>query len=118
VRNSKYSSLDQQTPATLFMPHAQSSPRGMTVEVRTASDPLAVAAAIREAVRQADSALPLIGMKTQRQQIAETIAKPRAFAALATISGLIGLLLACVGLYGIVTGPTFSASSCVRPSSS
>jgi hypothetical protein len=89
----------------------------MTVEVRTASDPLAVAAAIREAVRQADSALPLIGMKTQRQQIAETIAKPRAFAALATISGLTGLLLACVGLYGI-TGPTFSASSCVRPSSS
>ena len=45
-------------------------------------------------------------MKTQRQQIAETIGKPRAFAALTTVSGMIGLLLACVGLYGVVSYET------------
>jgi len=42
-------------------------------------------------------------MQTERQQIADTIAKPRAFALLTTVSGIIGLLLACVGVYGIVS---------------
>jgi putative ABC transport system permease protein len=65
-----------------------------------------VASAIREAVRQTDPTIPLAEMKTQRQQIAETIGKPRAFAVLTTVSGVIGLLLACVGLYGIVSYET------------
>ena len=106
ARDSKYASLEQQVPPTLFMPHAQAPPSGMTVEVRTASDPVTVASAIREAVRQTDPTIPLADMKTQRQQIAETIGKPRAFAALTTVSGVIGLLLACVGLYGIVSYET------------
>ncbi|PYR92223.1 MAG: hypothetical protein DMF84_14020 [Acidobacteria bacterium] len=50
-----------------------------------------------------DAALPTIDMQTERQQIADTIAKPRAFALLTTVSGIIGLLLACVGVYGIVS---------------
>jgi ABC-type antimicrobial peptide transport system permease subunit len=45
-------------------------------------------------------------MKTQRQQIAETTGKQRAFAALTSVSGTIGLLLACVGLYGVVSYET------------
>jgi predicted permease len=103
ARDSKYASLEQEVPPTLFMPHAQSPPSGMTVEVRTASDPMTVASAIREAVRETDPTIALAEMKTQRQQIAQTIGKPRAFAALTTVAGLIALLLACVGLYGIVS---------------
>ena len=103
ARDSKYASLEQQVPPTLFMPHAQSPPSGMTVEVRTTSDPMTAASAIREAVRGDRSDLALAGMKTQRQQIAQTIGKPRAFAALTSIAGVIALLLACVGLYGIVS---------------
>jgi predicted permease len=106
ARDSKYASLEQQVPPTLFMPHAQAPASGMTVEVRTASDPLTIASAIREAIRQTDPTVPLAEMKTQRQQIAETIGKPRAFAALTTVSGMIGLLLACVGLYGVVSYET------------
>jgi predicted permease len=106
ARDSKYASLEQRVPPTLFMPHAQVPASGMTVEVRTASDPMTVATAIREAVRQTDPSIALAEMKTQRQQIAETIGKPRAFAALTTVSGMIGLLLACVGLYGVVSYET------------
>ena len=106
ARDSKYASLEQQVPPTLFLPHAQVPPSGMTVEVRTAADPATVASAIREAVRQADPAIPLAEMKTQRQQIAETIGKPRAFAILTAVSGVVGLLLACIGLYGIVSYET------------
>jgi predicted permease len=106
ARDAKYASLEQPVPPTLFMPHAQVPPSGMTVEVRTTSDPMTVASAVREAVRQTDPAIALAEMKTQRQQIAQTIGKPRAFAALTTVSGMIGLLLACVGLYGVVSYET------------
>ena len=78
----------------------------MTVEVRTASDPMTLATAIREAVRRSDPGIALAEMKTERQQIAETIGKPRALAALTAVSGMIGLLLACVGLYGVVSYET------------
>jgi predicted permease len=106
AHDSKYASLEQRVPPTLFMPHAQVPASGMTVEVRTASDPMTVASAIREAVRQTDPTIALPEMKTQRQQIAETIGKPRAFALLTTVSGMIGLLLACVGLYGVASYET------------
>ncbi len=106
ARDSKYASLEQRVPPTLFMPHAQVPPSGMTVEVRTMPNPMTVASAIREAVRETDPSISLVEMKTQRQQIAQTIGKPRAFAALTTVSGMIGLLLACIGLYGVVSYET------------
>ncbi len=103
VRDSKYSRLDQSTPPTLFVPHAQVAPGPMIVEVRTGPDPMTLVPSLREAARRVDSSLPLEEVKTQRQQIAETIGKPRAFAVLTAASAIIGLLLACVGLYGIVS---------------
>lgn len=106
TRDSKYASLEQPAPPTLFMPHSQVPPSGMTVEVRTTSDPMTVASAIRQAVRETDSTFSLAEMKTQRQQIAQTMGKPRALAILTTVSGMIGLFLACVGLYGVVSYET------------
>jgi len=106
VRDSAYQRLSDPLPPTLFVPHTQDIPaalRGMVVEVRTAADPLAFASAIRDAVRRVDPGLPLAQLKTERQVIAETIGRPRAFAALTAASAVVGLLLACVGLYGIVS---------------
>lgn len=106
ARDARYSSLDEQLPPALFMPYAQLPPGRMTVEVRTTLDPMSLAPAIRQAVRQVDFTIPVADMKTQRRQIAETIGKPRAFAVLTTVCGVIGLLLACVGLYGVVSYDT------------
>jgi len=104
--DSKYSSLKQRAPATLFMPHRQVAVRNVTVEVRTASDPMTLAPAIRDAVRRVDPHLPLVDMKTQEQQIALSTGKPRAFAWLTAAASAIGLLLASIGLYGIVSYDT------------
>jgi predicted permease len=104
--DARYSSLEQPPPPTLFMPHAQVAPSAMTVEVRTDTDPTGVVAAVREAVGGIDPSMGLVNIRTQRQQIADTIAKPRLFAALTTVSGLIGLLLASIGLYGAVSYET------------
>jgi predicted permease len=106
ARDAKYASLEQRVPPTVFMPQAQAPASGMTVEVRTVSDPMLIASSIREAVRQSDPAIAIDEMKTLRQQIAQTIGRPRAFATLTTVSGVIALLLACIGLYGVVSYET------------
>ncbi|MBO0800338.1 MAG: FtsX-like permease family protein, partial [Blastocatellia bacterium] len=59
--------------------------------------------AIREAVRQVDSKLPLFDIKTQARQIEDSIARERAFAKLTTFFGLLALLLASIGLYGVMS---------------
>jgi len=101
VRDSAYQRLSDPLPPTLFVPHTQAPVRGVVVEVRTAGEPLAIAPAVRDAVRRVDPELPLMALKTERQQIAETIGRPRAFAALTAAAAAVGLLLACIGLYGI-----------------
>jgi predicted permease len=101
VRDSAYQRLNEALPPTLFVPHTQAPVRSIVMEVRTAGEPLALATAVRDAVRRVDPELPLLNLKTERQQIAETIGEPRAFAALTAAAAVVGLLLACVGLYGI-----------------
>ena len=103
VQDSKYSNLNEPAPPTFFMPYTQVPPQRMTVEVRTAGDALALTASVRAAVSRVDPGLPLMQVRTQEQQIAETIRGPRTFAALTAVSGAIGLLLACIGLYGVVS---------------
>jgi predicted permease len=102
VQDSKYARLNEPAPPTFFMPYTQVPPQPMTVEVRTTGDALALTATVRAAVSRVDPGLPLMQVRTQEQQIAETIRGPRTFAALTAVSGAIGLLLACIGLYGVV----------------
>ena len=75
----------------------------MTFEVRTEVEPLSLIPAVQQAVRQVDPALALAGMKSQEQQIAETIELPRTLALVTSACGIVGVLLACIGLYGIVS---------------
>jgi predicted lysophospholipase L1 biosynthesis ABC-type transport system permease subunit len=85
------------------MPYTQMPSRRMTVEVRTAGDALAMTAAVRAAIHAVEPGLPLMRVRTQEEQIAETIREPRLFAALTAVAGAIGLFLACLGLYGVVS---------------
>jgi predicted permease len=103
VRDAKYSRLSEPAPPTFFMPYTQMPSRRMTVEVRTAGDALAMTAAVRAAIHAVEPGLPLMRVRTQEEQIAETIREPRLFAALTAVAGAIGLFLACLGLYGVVS---------------
>jgi predicted permease len=103
VRDAKYSRLNEPAPPTFFMPYTQIPPGPMTVEVRTGGDALALTTAVRAAIRTIDPSLPMIRVRTQEEQISDTFRDPRTFATLAAVSGTIGLLLACIGLYGVVS---------------
>ena len=71
-------------------------------EVRTAGDANAVMSAIRRLVRDADPLLPVMDIKPMEQLIDEALEQERLLAWLVGLFGAITLVLACVGLYGMV----------------
>ncbi|MDF3043086.1 MAG: hypothetical protein K0Q71_5792 [Thermomicrobiales bacterium] len=101
-RNARYSSLKDDLPAVAYLPYTydERSMGSLTFELRTAGDPMALANAAREVVRQADSRIPVTGMTTQDAVIDNTIGQERTFATLCTAFALLAVAIACVGLYG------------------
>ncbi|HUK17509.1 MAG TPA: ABC transporter permease [Bryobacteraceae bacterium] len=102
--DAKYDSLRRAAPATLYHPFQQ-APRitWMHFEVRTAGDPKALIPAVRRAVASLDRNLPLFDVKTQTEQIDELLLQERLFARLSGSFGLLALVLAWVGLYGVLS---------------
>ena len=72
-------------------------------EVRTALDPKAMMSAIRAAVSRFDSNLLITGMKTQTDQIDHNIYQERLVATLSSLFALLGLIVACIGIYGLLS---------------
>jgi predicted permease len=103
VNDAKYSSLEESTPPTFYLPWAQLPPMAMTFEIRTAVEPSGLMPLVREVVKRAAPGVAVLNVKTQEQQIAETIAKPRALAAATGVFSVVGVLLACLGIYGVVS---------------
>jgi predicted permease len=104
VRDAKYGNLRDESPPTVYVPWLQELSRvgGVTFEVRTASDPVAFAPAIRQAVREVDPNLPVVGVRTQVEQANESLRIERLFARLLSFFGLLALLLAAIGIYGVM----------------
>jgi len=75
---------------------------GVTFELRTLTPPLDLVPAVRAAVRDIEPRLPLDGVRTEEQQIAESYREERMYATLATTLGAVGVLLAAIGLYGLL----------------
>jgi len=100
VRDAKYNSLRREIHATMYMPH---SAGGATFELRTAADPQAILPAIREVVSQVSSNLPLFDVKTESEQIDRLLFQERLVARLSGFFGLLALVLACLGLYGLLS---------------
>jgi len=102
--DAKYLFLWEDPRPMLMLPIAQSVPYGATLQVASDGDPAALTPAVRAAVSELDSDLPLYDVKTLERHLRDGNAfGPLQLAAdLATIVGLVGLLLAVVGLYGVL----------------
>ncbi len=103
VRDAKYNSVREDAPATMYVPYTQGPVGGMAFEVRTASDPASTVGAIREAVRQADPNVPLMNVSTQMEQIEARFSQERLFAQAYALFGGLALLVAAVGLFGVMS---------------
>jgi predicted permease len=100
VRDAKYNSLRREIHAMMYTPQ---SAGGASFELRTAADPQSILPAIREAVAQVNTNLPLFDVKTESQQIDRLLFQERLVARLSGFFGLLALVLASVGLYGLLS---------------
>jgi len=102
--DAKYADLRTDPPPTFYVLYQQQKDarHRMTFEVRTNGDPGGVVTAIRSAVQSVDIDLPVIDVRTQTDQINASIAPERIFAALTAGFGVLALLLASIGVYGIM----------------
>jgi predicted permease len=102
--DTKYTSLRDEIKPNIFIPWSQSLRfvGQMAFAVRATGDPTALTAGVREAVRAVDSNLPVTRIKTQVEQADQSLLMERLFARLLTFFGALALLLAGVGLYGVM----------------
>jgi predicted permease len=97
-----FSSLRKSNPPTIYVPYRQQGVGAMTLEVRTAGDPIAFVPRAREIVRSVDANLPMLRVQTQDDQITASISRERLFATLATWLGAVALTLSAIGLYALL----------------
>ena len=76
--------------------------RGLSVVVRTTSDPMSLLPAARRAVRSVDPSVPLVEPRRMTTLVADSVAQPRFRSALLVAFACLALLLAAVGIYGVV----------------
>jgi putative ABC transport system permease protein len=79
--------------------------------LRTASDPMQLAASVREVIRSVERERPILAMRTMKQRIDNCFLPQRFQTTLASIFSAIGLVLATVGIYGVIS---FSVAQRVR----
>ncbi len=103
VKDSKYESLREVTPPTVFMPAAQAPPSGEAAEfvVRTSMPPSALVPTIQRAMADVNRELPL-KFHTLAGQVADNLVQERLLATLSAFFGALALLLAMIGLYGVL----------------
>ena len=91
--------LTEQSKGTFYLPAYFSS---STLVVRTAGDPRALTAAIREQVLAVDPNQPVYDVKTMEERVALTLETRRFAVVLLSVFGAMALLLAAIGLYGVL----------------
>jgi predicted permease len=103
VRDTKYDSVRDPGPPTMYRCAWQGPARSLNVVLRTAGDPLAMTESVRAAMRDVDPTLPIRRFTSQTEEISQRFAQERLFATAYTAFGALALVLACIGLFGLMS---------------
>jgi len=104
VRDARSIRINEEARPAAFLPYPQlRNARAANFAIRTALEPAALAPALRAAMREIDPSLPLFNIRTQEEQLGRMLASERLFAGLSAFFGLLALLLAAIGLYGLMS---------------
>jgi putative ABC transport system permease protein len=102
VGNVKMTSLDTEARPAVFLPHTQLSIGLMTYVVRTDITPMSLVNSVAASVHALDPELPLADVRTLDDVVDATLARPRTVSVLLTTFALMALILAGVGVYGVM----------------
>jgi predicted permease len=106
ARNAKYVMLGEEPRSYFYAPLAQRHASPVTLHLWTDGDPAALTPAVRDVLRQMDADLPIYNVRTMEEHLNDSAfaMMPLRYAAvIAGAQGLLGLLLASMGLYGVVS---------------
>jgi putative ABC transport system permease protein len=102
VADVKFEGLAAETPMQVYLPLAQETARGLALIVRTPGEPAVMNAAVEAAVHRIDKDLPLYAARTMDQVLDTSMARERMSMSILVVFAAIALVLASVGLYGVV----------------
>jgi len=105
VKDAKAISIQEQTPRTFYVPLLQDPGawRETTFQLRTVGEPTNLAHTIRSVVQEIEPNLSLFRVRTLAEQVDESIGQERLVTTLASLFGVLALLLTCAGLYGVLS---------------
>ena len=107
VEDVRYLGLDDaQADAAIgsvYVPHSQWFERSMNLFVRTSGEPLQVLGAIREVVRELNPEVPVTDVATAHDLVDDALATPRNLAGAVGAFAAVALLLAMIGIYGVMS---------------
>jgi ABC-type antimicrobial peptide transport system permease subunit len=96
-------SLEAQAMPQMYRPYTQGSAAAMSIVIRSTQDPRNLAQAVREEIHALDANLPVPSVKTMREIVSGSVAQRRFQMVLIMAFAGLALLLAMVGIYGVVT---------------
>ena len=93
---------DNEPPAHIYVPHPQEPAQSVVLVVRHDGDPGAMTTALRRLVQSRDADMPLYDVRTMEESLRFGLWEPRIYVALMTVFGVLALVIAAVGIYGVM----------------
>lgn len=103
VANVKFFGLDREQPPAMYFPMDQVPSRNLIFTIRTSSEPLLLASALRKEVGALDKNLALANVAAMEELVSDSVARPRLILSLLGLFATVALVLAAVGIYGVMS---------------
>jgi predicted permease len=103
AKDGKYLTLNEAPRPYFYVPLLQNYRENVTLHIRTAGDPNALATQVRDEVQALDANLALFDVTTLSENMQVALAFQRMAAVLLGVFGSLALILACVGIYGVMS---------------
>jgi predicted permease len=103
ARTIKYNFIGEPDTTYMYLPLEQNYASQVTVQVRAAGDAEAVLGTVRRELQAVEPSMPLLNVNTYRTIVGTSLWAPRMGASLLTVFGLLALVLAAIGLYGVMS---------------
>jgi putative ABC transport system permease protein len=103
VGDTRINDLSQEPLAAMYFPASAMTWSAMTVAIKTSGNEMKAAELLRQKVKELDAKQPIFNVRSMEQWVTASAAQPRAYTSLLSIFAGLALVLACIGIYGVLS---------------